>query len=155
MSLFPLVLLSGADKEQGPPPALQPVRSHELIPRILGPLPRMNTALLPHARYYLQPRNVNWIGDPAAFGPCSLSTKKSDERCFPIPRVRSDSRKYAKLALVTEFPLAGLPAGTLPDITQHLQQHGNAGGSGATCRLLCAGAWWWKWQRYSPSTPQT
>ncbi|XP_035868225.1 tubulin polyglutamylase TTLL13P-like isoform X2 [Phyllostomus discolor] len=99
MSLFPLVLLSGADKEQGPPPVLQPVRSHELIPRILGPLPRMNTALLPHARYYLQPRNVNWIRDPAAFVPCSLSTKKSDERCFPIPRVRPDSQGQASRRL--------------------------------------------------------
>lgn len=108
-----MVLLRGAAKEQGPPHVLHPVRS-ELIPRILGPLPRMNTALLPHARYYLQPRNFNWMRDPAAFGPCSLSLKKSDGRCFPIPRVRSSSRKYAKVALLVKFPLADITTGMLP-----------------------------------------
>ncbi|XP_036909494.1 tubulin polyglutamylase TTLL13P-like isoform X1 [Sturnira hondurensis] len=96
MSLFPLVLMSGEDKEQGLPHVLHPVPSHELIPRILGTLPRMNTALLPHARYYLQPRNFNWIRDPAAG---SLSMKKSDERCFPIPRIRSNSQGQASRRL--------------------------------------------------------
>nr|KAF6399270.1 hypothetical protein HJG59_010157 [Molossus molossus] len=101
MNVFPLVLLRRATKEQGPSHFLHPVLSQELIPRILGPLASMNPALLQHSRCYLQPRNFNWLRDPVAFGSCSLSVKKSARRCFPLPRVRPSSRKYAKLAFVT------------------------------------------------------
>ncbi|KAF7466978.1 Hypothetical predicted protein [Marmota monax] len=101
VSLVPLVLLRGATSEQGQPHFLQPLRPHELIPRILGPLPSTNAAIPQHSRCHLQPRTFNWIGDPAAIGPCSLSMRKAGRHYFSSARVRVTSRKYTKLALVT------------------------------------------------------
>ncbi|XP_019573591.2 tubulin polyglutamylase TTLL13 isoform X2 [Rhinolophus sinicus] len=102
-SLFPLALLGRAGNVQGPPHFLHPAQPHELTLRILGPMPSMNAAFPRHSRCQLQPWNFNWIRNPAAFSPCSLSMKKSARCCFPSARVRLTSRKYAKLALV---PLA-------------------------------------------------
>nr|XP_025748868.1 neugrin isoform X2 [Callorhinus ursinus] len=91
VSLVPLVLLRGAAKEQGRPHFLHPVRAHKLIPRILGPLPAMNAAIPHHSWCHLQPKTFNWIGDPAAIGPCSLSMKTSGRRYFSSARVRLTS----------------------------------------------------------------
>ncbi|OBS60696.1 hypothetical protein A6R68_08162, partial [Neotoma lepida] len=101
VNLVPLVFLRGAASEQVPPHFLQPLRPHELIPRILGPLSSMNPTIAQHSRYHLQPKNFNWIGDPAAIGHCSLSMKKSGKHYFSSSRFRLTSRKYTKLALVT------------------------------------------------------
>nr|XP_023408783.1 tubulin polyglutamylase TTLL13P [Loxodonta africana] len=99
VSLVPLVLLSGAATEQGLPHFLRPVRPQELIPRILGPLPSMNAAIPHHSQCHLQPRNFNWIGDPAAKGPCSLSVKKFGRRYFPSARVGLTSQGQASRRL--------------------------------------------------------
>ncbi|XP_049761847.1 tubulin polyglutamylase TTLL13 [Elephas maximus indicus] len=99
VSLVPLVLLSGAATEQGLPHFLRPVRPQELIPRILGPLPSMNAAIPHHSQCHLQPRNFNWIGDPAAKGPCSLSMKKFGRRYFPSARVGLTSQGQASRRL--------------------------------------------------------
>lgn len=99
VSLFPLVLLRGAAKQQGPPHFLRPVRPHESIPRISGPLPSVKAALLHHSRCHLQPRNFNWRRDPAAFGPCSLSVKKPGSCCFPSAKVRLTGQGQASRRL--------------------------------------------------------
>ncbi|XP_063118748.1 tubulin polyglutamylase TTLL13 isoform X7 [Rattus norvegicus] len=96
VNLVPLVFLRGAASEHIPPHFLQPLRPHELIPRILGPLSSMNPAIAQHSRYHLQPKNFNWIGDSAATGPCSLSVKKSGRHYFSSSRVRLTSRKRRK-----------------------------------------------------------
>nr|XP_048290869.1 tubulin polyglutamylase TTLL13 isoform X3 [Myodes glareolus] len=91
VNLVPLVFLRGAATEQVPPHFLQPLRPHELIPRILGPLSSMNPAIAQHSRYHLQPKSVNWIRDPATIVPCSLSMKKSGKQYFSSSRVRLTS----------------------------------------------------------------
>uniref|UniRef100_A0A8C0CCR9 Tubulin tyrosine ligase like 13 n=1 Tax=Balaenoptera musculus TaxID=9771 RepID=A0A8C0CCR9_BALMU len=101
VNLVPLVLLRRAAKERGPH-FLHPVRPHELIPRILGPLPSMNAAIPYHSWCHLQPKNVNWMRDPADISPCSLSMKTCGRRYFSSARIRLTSRKYAKLALVSK-----------------------------------------------------
>uniref|UniRef100_A0A8D1ELN3 Uncharacterized protein n=1 Tax=Sus scrofa TaxID=9823 RepID=A0A8D1ELN3_PIG len=98
VSLVPLVLLRRATKEQGSH-FLHPVRPHRLI---LGPLPSMNAAIPHHSWFHLQPKNFNWMRDPAAIGPCSVSMTTSGRRYFSSTRVRLTSRKYAKLALVSK-----------------------------------------------------
>uniref|UniRef100_A0A8C8ZGP6 Uncharacterized protein n=1 Tax=Prolemur simus TaxID=1328070 RepID=A0A8C8ZGP6_PROSS len=99
VSLVPLLLLRRAATEQGPPHFLHPVRPHELIPRITGPLPSMNVAIPHHSWCQLQPKNFKWIGDTAAFGSCSLSMKKSGRRCFSSARVRLTSQGQASRRL--------------------------------------------------------
>ncbi|XP_048964412.1 tubulin polyglutamylase TTLL13 isoform X1 [Canis lupus baileyi] len=99
VSLVPLVLLRGAAKVQGPPHFLYPVRIQEFIPRILGPLPTINAAFPHHSWCHLQPKNFNWIGDPAAISPCSLSMKISGRRYFSRARVRFTSQGQASRRL--------------------------------------------------------
>lgn len=99
MNLVPLVFLRGAATEQVPPHFLQPLRPHELIPRILGPLSSMNSAIAQHSRYHLQPKSVNWIRDPATIVPCSLSMKKSGRQYFSSSRVRLTSQGQASRRL--------------------------------------------------------
>ncbi|XP_060035418.1 tubulin polyglutamylase TTLL13 [Erinaceus europaeus] len=94
VNLVPLVLLSGAAQEQGPP-FLHPARPHAVVPRILGALPSMNAASPPHSQCHLQTKTFSWIGDPAAVGPCSLSVRTSGRRFLSSTRVRLSSRKYA------------------------------------------------------------
>ncbi|KAB0400917.1 hypothetical protein E2I00_004656 [Balaenoptera physalus] len=95
VNLVPLVLLRRAAKEQGPH-FLHPVRPHELIPRILGPLPSMNAAIPYHSWCHLQPKNVNWMRDPADISPCSLSMKTCGRRYFSSARIRLTSRTRGK-----------------------------------------------------------
>uniref|UniRef100_A0A2K6FV88 Tubulin tyrosine ligase like 13 n=1 Tax=Propithecus coquereli TaxID=379532 RepID=A0A2K6FV88_PROCO len=99
VSLVPLLLLRRAATEQGPPHFLHPVRPHELIPRILGPLPSMNVAILHHSWCQLKPKTFKWIGDTSAFGPCSLSMKKSGRHCFSGARVKLTSQGQASRRL--------------------------------------------------------
>uniref|UniRef100_A0A673TYG5 Uncharacterized protein n=1 Tax=Suricata suricatta TaxID=37032 RepID=A0A673TYG5_SURSU len=94
--LVPLVLLRGAAKEQGTPHFMHPVRPHESIPRTAGPLPSMNAAIPHHSWCYLQPKNFNGIGHPAAILPRSLSMKASGRRFFSSARVRLTSPVHAE-----------------------------------------------------------
>ncbi|KAM6202402.1 LOW QUALITY PROTEIN: tubulin polyglutamylase TTLL13 [Rhynchocyon petersi] len=86
VSLVPLVLLKGATREQGLPHILHPVRAHELIPRILRPLPSMNAAIPRHSQCHLLPKNFKWI-DPTDKGPHSLFMRKPGRRYFSSARV--------------------------------------------------------------------
>ncbi|XP_006885278.1 PREDICTED: tubulin polyglutamylase TTLL13-like [Elephantulus edwardii] len=86
MSLVPLVFLRGASKDQGLPHFLRPVPTHELIPRILEPLPSMNAAVPHHPQYHLLPKTYNWT-EPTVKGPCSLLMKRFGRRCFPNARI--------------------------------------------------------------------
>ncbi|XP_036045138.1 tubulin polyglutamylase TTLL13 [Onychomys torridus] len=99
VNLVPLVFLRGAASEQVPPHFLQPLRPHELIPRILGPLSSMNPEIAQHSRCHLQPKNFNWTGDPAAIGHCSLPMKKSGKHYFSSSRVRLTGQGQASRRL--------------------------------------------------------
>ncbi|XP_036087813.1 tubulin polyglutamylase TTLL13P isoform X2 [Rousettus aegyptiacus] len=137
VSLFPLVLLRGAAREQGPPHFLHPVRRQELIPRILGPLPSMNAALLHHSQCHLQPRNLNWIRNPAAFSPCSLSMKKSGRRCFPSARVRLTSQGQAsrRLEAINRTLAGSVPPSLIPKQAYFLQPERVVSGPWTECTL--------------------
>ncbi|XP_046293533.2 tubulin polyglutamylase TTLL13 [Marmota monax] len=116
VSLVPLVLLRGATSEQGQPHFLQPLRPHELIPRILGPLPSTNAAIPQHSRCHLQPRTFNWIGDPAAIGPCSLSMRKAGRHYFSSARVRVTSQGQAsrRLEAINQALAVSVPSTLTP-----------------------------------------
>ncbi|XP_045417647.1 tubulin polyglutamylase TTLL13P isoform X2 [Lemur catta] len=123
VSLVPLLLLRRAATEQGPPHLLHPVRPHELIPRITGPLPSMNVAIPHHSWCQLQLKNFKWIGDTAAFHSCSLSMKKSGRRCFSSARVRLTSQGQASRRLeAINQALAGSVSPTLTPKQGYLLQ---------------------------------
>ncbi|XP_034880048.1 tubulin polyglutamylase TTLL13P-like [Mirounga leonina] len=136
-SLVPLVLLRRAAKEQGRPHFLHPVRAHKLIPRILGPLPTMNAAIPHHSWCHLQPKNFNWIGDPAAIGPCSLSMKTSGGRSFSSARVRLTSQGPAsrRLEAINRALAGSVPSSLTPKQGYLLQPEGVASGSWTECAL--------------------
>ncbi|KAF5927294.1 tubulin polyglutamylase TTLL13 [Diceros bicornis minor] len=137
VNLVPLVLLRGTTKEQGPPHFLHPVRPHELIPRILGPLPSMNAAVPHHSQCHLQPKNFNWIRDPAAIGRCSLSVKKSGRRYFPSARVRLTSQGHSSRRLeAINRALAGSVPSSLTAKQGYLLQPERAASGSWTERAL-------------------
>ncbi|XP_045429435.1 tubulin polyglutamylase TTLL13P isoform X2 [Pipistrellus kuhlii] len=122
LSLFPLVLLRGAYKEEDPPRFLHVVQP-ELIPRILGPLPG-HPALLPQSGCYLQPRTFNWTRDPANYGPCSVSLKKSGRRCFPMSRFRLTNQGQAsrRLEAINRAMAGSVPSSLTPTQGYFLQR---------------------------------
>ncbi|XP_015423219.1 PREDICTED: tubulin polyglutamylase TTLL13P [Myotis davidii] len=122
LSLFPLALLRGTYKEQGPPHFLHVVQP-ELIPRILGPLPS-NPALLHPSGCYLQPRTFHWTRDPATFGPCSLSLRKSGRRCFPASRFRLNGQGQAsrRLEAINRAMAGSVPSSLTPKQGYFLQR---------------------------------
>ncbi|XP_046511049.1 tubulin polyglutamylase TTLL13 [Equus quagga] len=131
VNLVPLVLLRRVTKEQGPPQFLHPVRPHELIPRILGPLSSMNAAVPHHSQCHLQPKNFNWIRDPATIGPCSLSVKKSGRRYFPSARVRLTRQGQAsrRLEAINRALAGSVPSSLTPKQGYLLQPERVASGS--------------------------
>ncbi|XP_040349560.1 tubulin polyglutamylase TTLL13 isoform X3 [Herpailurus yagouaroundi] len=137
VSLVPLVLPRGATKEQGPPHFLHPVRPHELIPRILGPQPSMNAAIPHHSWCHLQPKNFNWIGERAAIGPSSLSTKASGRHCFPSARVRLSSQGQAgrRLEAIDRALAGSVPSSLTPKQGYLLQPERVASSSWTHCTL--------------------
>ncbi|XP_027427058.2 neugrin isoform X5 [Zalophus californianus] len=140
VSLVPLVLMRGAAKEQGRPHFLHPVRAHELIPRILGPLPAMNAAIPHHSWCHLQPKNFNWIGDPAAIGPCSPSMKTSGRRYFSSARVRLTSQGQAsrRLEAINRALAGSVPSSLTPKQGYLLQPERVPSGSWTECALPSA-----------------
>ncbi|CAK6442426.1 unnamed protein product [Pipistrellus nathusii] len=122
LSLFPLVLFRGAYKEEDPPRFLHVVQP-ELIPRILGPLPG-HPALLPQSGCYVQPRTFNWTRDPASYGPCSVSLKKSGKRCFPMSRFRLTNQGQAskRLEAINRAMAGSVPSSLTPTQGYFLQR---------------------------------
>ncbi|XP_013367928.1 PREDICTED: tubulin polyglutamylase TTLL13 isoform X2 [Chinchilla lanigera] len=120
LRLVPLVLLREAASEQGHPHFLQPLRPHELIPRILGPLSSMSAAIPHHSQCHLQSRNVYWTGDSATMGPCSLSMKKSGTHYLPRARIRLAGQDQASRRLEA---LSRALAGTVPSILTSKQRY--------------------------------
>ncbi|XP_014405096.1 PREDICTED: tubulin polyglutamylase TTLL13P isoform X1 [Myotis brandtii] len=137
LSLFPLALLRGAYKEQGPPHFLHVVQP-ELIPRILGPLPS-NPALLHQSGCYLQPRTFHWTRDPATFGPCSLSLRKSGRRCFPTSRFRLNSQGQAsrRLEAINRAMAGSVPSSLTPKQGYFLQRESVISSPWTECTLPC------------------
>ncbi|XP_063118745.1 tubulin polyglutamylase TTLL13 isoform X5 [Rattus norvegicus] len=135
VNLVPLVFLRGAASEHIPPHFLQPLRPHELIPRILGPLSSMNPAIAQHSRYHLQPKNFNWIGDSAATGPCSLSVKKSGRHYFSSSRVRLTSQGQAsrRLEAINRALSGSVPPTLTPKQGYLLQPERQENGSWTEC----------------------
>ncbi|KAF0876236.1 TTL13 polyglutamylase, partial [Crocuta crocuta] len=140
VSLVPLGLLRGAAKEQGPPHFLHPVRPVELIPRILGPLPSMNAAIPHHSWCHLQPKNFNWIGDPAATRPRSLSMKACGRRYFSSARVRLASQGQAsrRLEAINRALAGSVPSSLIPKQGYRLQPERLASSSQTDCTLPSA-----------------
>ncbi|XP_029808779.1 tubulin polyglutamylase TTLL13P-like isoform X2 [Suricata suricatta] len=134
--LVPLVLLRGAAKEQGTPHFMHPVRPHESIPRTAGPLPSMNAAIPHHSWCYLQPKNFNGIGHPAAILPRSLSMKASGRRFFSSARVRLTSQGQASRRL--EAINRALPSSLIPKQGYLLQPERAASSSRTDCTLPAA-----------------
>ncbi|XP_076980326.1 tubulin polyglutamylase TTLL13 isoform X3 [Tamandua tetradactyla] len=136
VSLVPLVLLRGAVTEQGPP-LLHPVRPHDLIPRILGPLPSMNVAIPHHSRCHLQLKNFNWIGDSSANGPCSLSMKKSGSSYFSSTKFRLTSQGQAsrRLEAINRALAESVPPSLTPKQDYLLQPEKVASDSWTGCTL--------------------
>ncbi|XP_059534045.1 tubulin polyglutamylase TTLL13 isoform X2 [Myotis daubentonii] len=137
LSLFPLALLRGAYKEQGPPHFLHVVQP-ELIPRILGPLPS-NPALLHPSGCYLQPRTFHWTRDPATFGACSLSLRKSGRRCFPTSRFRLNSQGQAsrRLEAINRAMAGPVPSSLTPKQGYFLQRESVISSPWTECALPC------------------
>uniref|UniRef100_G1PTD0 Tubulin tyrosine ligase like 13 n=1 Tax=Myotis lucifugus TaxID=59463 RepID=G1PTD0_MYOLU len=137
LSLFPLALLRGAYKEQGPPHFLHVVQP-ELVPRILGPLPS-NPALLHQSGCYLQPRTFHWTRDPATFGPCSLSLRKSGRRCFPTSRFRLNSQGQAsrRLEAINRAMAGSVPSSLTPKQGYFLQRESVISSPWTECTLPC------------------
>ncbi|XP_032955883.1 tubulin polyglutamylase TTLL13 isoform X2 [Rhinolophus ferrumequinum] len=136
-SLFPLALLRGAADVQGPLHFLRPVQPHELTLRILGPVPSMNAAFPRHSRCQPQPRNFNWIRNPADFSPCSLSMKKSGRCCFPSARVRLTSQGQAirRLEAINRALAGSVPPSLTPKQSCFLQPERVVSGPQTECTL--------------------
>lgn len=116
VNLVPLVLLTGAIAKQVPPHLLHPVRTHELTPRILGPLSNVNTTTPHQPRCHLQSKNFSWLADPAGISPCSLPMKQLGRHCVSSTRMRLTSSKYLQVA----SGLLSLQMGCPPDIATAL-----------------------------------
>ncbi|KAL2791044.1 tubulin polyglutamylase TTLL13P, partial [Daubentonia madagascariensis] len=76
----------------------------ENLIRSLGIVEQLTRMLHPSRRgqkklHEYRPKNFKWIGDPAAFSPCSLSMKKSGRRYFSSARVRLTSQGQASRRL--------------------------------------------------------
>ncbi|XP_040824400.1 tubulin polyglutamylase TTLL13P-like [Ochotona curzoniae] len=99
VNLVPLVLLTGAIAKQVPPHLLHPVRTHELTPRILGPLSNVNTTTPHQPRCHLQSKNFSWLADPAGISPCSLPMKQLGRHCVSSTRMRLTSKGHASRRL--------------------------------------------------------
>ncbi|XP_023566230.1 tubulin polyglutamylase TTLL13 isoform X2 [Octodon degus] len=110
LRLVPLVLLRKAATEQGHHHFLQPLRPHEFIPRILGPLSSMNAAIPHHSRCHLQSKNLYWTGESSTMGPCSLSMKKSGTHYFSGTRIRLAGRQASRLEAISRALAGSVPS---------------------------------------------
>ncbi|XP_031242971.1 tubulin polyglutamylase TTLL13 isoform X3 [Mastomys coucha] len=112
----------------------------EQLTRMLYPSHRSHRKLheYRHSRYHLQPKNFNWIGDPAATGPCSLSMKKSGRHYFSSSRVRLTSQGQAsrRLEAINRALSGSVPPTLTPKQGYLLQPERQENGSWTECCTL-------------------
>ncbi|XP_027427056.2 neugrin isoform X3 [Zalophus californianus] len=86
------------------------------------------------------PKNFNWIGDPAAIGPCSPSMKTSGRRYFSSARVRLTSQGQAsrRLEAINRALAGSVPSSLTPKQGYLLQPERVPSGSWTECALPSA-----------------
>nr|KAF6410718.1 hypothetical protein HJG63_009161 [Rousettus aegyptiacus] len=114
----------------------------ENLIRSLGIVEQITRMLHPSRRgqkkhHEYRPRNLNWIRNPAAFSPCSLSMKKSGRRCFPSARVRLTSQGQAsrRLEAINRTLAGSVPPSLIPKQAYFLQPERVVSGPWTECTL--------------------
>ncbi|XP_040349559.1 tubulin polyglutamylase TTLL13 isoform X2 [Herpailurus yagouaroundi] len=104
----------------------------ELLSHMLHPSHRGHRRL-----HEYRPKNFNWIGERAAIGPSSLSTKASGRHCFPSARVRLSSQGQAgrRLEAIDRALAGSVPSSLTPKQGYLLQPERVASSSWTHCTL--------------------